>query len=70
MPAPDAIAALKAALARKGRDTSDYDLNPGTLLPAGRVLRPAAVLIGFQPGADGLRLTLPRWAPPLRTRAG
>lgn len=70
MPAPDAIAALKAALARKGRDTSDYDLNPGTLLPAGRVLRPAAVLIGFQPGADGLRLILTKRASHLKHHPG
>lgn len=27
------------------RPSSDYDLNPGVVLPAGRVLRPAAVLI-------------------------
>lgn len=28
------------------RPSSDYDLNPGVMLPEGRVLRPAAVLIG------------------------
>ena len=28
------------------RPSSDYDLNPGVVLPEGRVLRPAAVMIG------------------------
>ncbi len=70
MPAPDALIALKAALARKGRDTSDYDLNPGTILPEGRVLRPASVLIGLQPGADGLRLILTKRASHLKHHPG
>lgn len=38
---------LKAALdAVPARPSSDYDLNPDVVLPEGRVLRPAAVLIG------------------------
>ena len=36
---------LRAALARPGGDSSDFDLNPGLHLPPGRVLRPAAVLV-------------------------
>lgn len=36
---------LRAALARPGGDSSDFDLNPGLQLPPGRVLRPAAVLV-------------------------
>lgn len=39
----DLVAALDAVPARQ---SSDYDLNPGVVLPEGRVLRPAAVLIG------------------------
>ncbi|UWQ95737.1 CoA pyrophosphatase [Rhodobacteraceae bacterium M385] len=40
-------AALETPLARPfGSGSSDYDLNPGVTLPADRVLRPAAVLIG------------------------
>lgn len=70
MPAPDALIALKTALARTGRDTSDYDLNPGTPLPEGRVLRPAAVLIGFQPGTEGLRLILTKRASHLKHHPG
>ncbi|GAB1481012.1 CoA pyrophosphatase [Paracoccaceae bacterium] len=38
---------LRAALARPGGDSSDFDLNPGLHLPPGRVLRPAAVLVAF-----------------------
>lgn len=38
---------LRAALARPGGDSSDFDLNPGLVLPAGRVLRPAAVLVAI-----------------------
>lgn len=40
--------ALLAALARPARPSSDYDLNPGQSGPLGRVLRPAAVLVGVQ----------------------
>lgn len=38
---------LRAALARAQAPSSDFDLNPETVLPADRVLRPAAVLIGI-----------------------
>lgn len=38
-------ALLRDALARPGGTSSDFDLNPGTVLPAGRVLRPASVLV-------------------------
>ncbi|MBF9029425.1 CoA pyrophosphatase [Rhodobacterales bacterium HKCCE3408] len=38
-------ARVRAALDRPARPTSDYDLNPDVSLPAGRKLRPAAVLI-------------------------
>ncbi len=35
----DPVAALRAALARTGGRSSDFDLNPDTVLPAGRKLR-------------------------------
>ena len=41
----DLITALTAALTRPGDGSSDFDLNPGTVLPAGRKLRPAGVLV-------------------------
>lgn len=37
---------LRTALTRQGEGSSDFDLNPETVLPAGRKLRPAGVLIG------------------------
>lgn len=41
----DPVADLRAALARPGPGSSDFDLNPETELPAGRKLRPAGVLV-------------------------
>jgi len=41
----DPVANLRAALARSGPGSSDFDLNPETVLPAGRKLRPAGVLL-------------------------
>ena len=46
---------LRAALARPAGVTSDFDLNPGITLSAGRVLRPAAVLVAIW--GDQLLLT-------------
>lgn len=43
-------ARLRAALARPAGATSDYDLNPGLALPAGRTLRAAAVLVAVWQG--------------------
>ncbi len=38
---------LRAAIARPGDDSSDFDLNPDVVLPPGRRLRPAGVLLGI-----------------------
>jgi 8-oxo-dGTP pyrophosphatase MutT (NUDIX family) len=38
------IARIRAALADTGAETSDFDLNPGVVLPQERKLRPAGVL--------------------------
>ena len=48
---------LIAALARPGRPSSDFDLNPDVILPGRRVLRDAAVLVGIRPDRDTLLLT-------------
>lgn len=56
MSAQDPIARLTAALGRADRPTSDFDLNPGTVLPEGRRLRPAGVLVGIT-GAGRVILT-------------
>jgi 8-oxo-dGTP pyrophosphatase MutT (NUDIX family) len=53
MPSPDD---LKSALCRTienvRKASSDFDLNPDIVLPEGRVLRPAAVLIAVTTGGD------------------
>ena len=68
---PDDLgASLRAALAQAGAGSSDFDLNPGVVLPENRVLRPAAVLIGVQEGADGPRVILTKRASHLRHHPG
>jgi len=52
---PADAARLCAALLRPAGPSSDFDLNPATALPPGRVLRPAAVLVAVQ--GDRLILT-------------
>ena len=66
----DPFAPVRAAIARPGRDTSDYDLNPGTVLPADRRLKPAAVLVGLQPGPKGLSVILTKRASHLKHHPG
>jgi 8-oxo-dGTP pyrophosphatase MutT (NUDIX family) len=50
------LALLRNAIALRRGDSSDFDLNPGIKLPPCRTLRPAAVLIAYQPG-QGVWLT-------------
>jgi 8-oxo-dGTP pyrophosphatase MutT (NUDIX family) len=66
-----AIAALAAALARPGGESSDFDLNPGFALPSGRRLRPAAVLVPLlaAPGG-GPRLILTKRSSRLKHHPG
>jgi 8-oxo-dGTP pyrophosphatase MutT (NUDIX family) len=55
----DPLAArLRVALAGGRGASSDYDLNPGIVLPPGRKLRPAAVLVGVIGPADAPELVL------------
>jgi 8-oxo-dGTP pyrophosphatase MutT (NUDIX family) len=44
-------ARLRAALRRPAGESSDYDLNPGIVLPEGRSLRDAAVLVAVWQGS-------------------
>lgn len=68
---PDDLgAALRAALTHAGAGSSDFDLNPGVVLPENRVLRPAAVLIGVQDSAEGPRVILTKRASHLRHHPG
>ena len=64
-------ARLAAALGRPAGASSDYDLNPDVILPAGRILRDAAVLVAILPGAQGgPRLILTKRSSALRNHPG
>ena len=67
---PDPFAPVLAALARPGRPSSDYDLNPETVLPPGRKLRPAGVLIALEDTPEGLRLWLTKRSSHLKHHPG
>lgn len=56
--ASDTISRLKAALDRSGSASSDFDLNPGTVLPPGRKLRPAGVLVAISLAREEPRVIL------------
>lgn len=59
-------ARLRAALQRPGGGSSDFDLNPDIILPPGRTLRPAAVLVAVW----GDRLVLTKRASHLKHHPG
>ncbi len=61
---------LRQALAAAGPGSSDFDLNPETVLPAGRKLRPAGVLVAVQPGLRGAELILTKRSSALRHHPG
>jgi 8-oxo-dGTP pyrophosphatase MutT (NUDIX family) len=67
---PTDEAALRAALARPAAASSDFDLNPAIALPPGRVLRPAAVLIGVELRASGAQVILTKRASHLQHHPG
>lgn len=58
--------ALRRAIERGAAASSDFDLNPGTVLPEGRVLRPAGVLVAVQ----GTRVILTKRASGLKHHPG
>ncbi|NVO22359.1 CoA pyrophosphatase [Donghicola mangrovi] len=61
---------LMAALAKPAAPSSDFDLNPDVVLPEGRKLRPAAVLLAFEPTVDGGRLWLTKRSSALKHHPG
>ncbi len=63
-------ARLRAALGRDAGASSDFDLNPGTPLPPGRILRAAAVLVPVVLRADGARVILTKRASGLQHHPG
>lgn len=66
---PD-IYTLRAALERPGRPSSDFDLNPETVLPAGRRLRAAGVLAPIIQKEYGLHLLLTKRSSALKHHPG
>jgi len=66
----EALAPVLRAMARPAGPSSDFDLNRDVVLPPGRRLRPAAVLLGLQPAPDGPRVLLTRRAAGLRHHPG
>ncbi len=67
---PTDLENIKAALARPARPSSDYDLNPEVVLPEGRKLRPAAVLIALEEGPAGPTVLLTKRASHLKHHPG
>nr|WP_308917742.1 CoA pyrophosphatase [Jannaschia sp. LMIT008] len=61
---------IEAAARSSGVASSDFDLNPDVILPGRRVLRDAAVLVGFGDGPDGPRLLLTKRSSRLRHHPG
>ncbi|EIE50087.1 hydrolase, putative [Citreicella sp. 357] len=68
--AEDQADALRRALQATGQPSSDFDLNPGALLPEGRKLRHAGVLAAFLPGDTGLDLLLTKRSSKLKHHPG
>ena len=61
---------IRMALARSGQASSDFDLNPETVLPEGRKLRPAGVLAPVLETHRGLELLLTKRSSALKHHPG
>lgn len=69
-PVHERLEQVKAALAKTGTQTSDFDLNSDVVLPEGRVLRPAGVLAPIVQRQDGLHLLLTKRSSALKHHPG
>lgn len=69
-PDPDPLAPLMAALRGPGVPSSDYDLNPETVLPPGRRLRPAGVLVAVLATGNGPEVYLTKRSSALKHHPG
>jgi 8-oxo-dGTP pyrophosphatase MutT (NUDIX family) len=67
---PDPADQLRAALSRPGPCSSDFDLNPETVLPEGRKLRPAGVLVPVSVATGTPRLILTKRSSALKHHPG
>ena len=61
---------FRSALVQEGVGSSDFDLNPDTVLPAGRKLRPAGVLAPIIETDRGLSLLLTKRSAALKHHPG
>ncbi len=66
----DLTARIAAALRRPGYGSSDFDLNPETVLPPGRKLRPAGVLVPILLTGDEPHLILTKRSSALKHHPG
>ena len=66
----DRFAPLIEALRRDSGASSDFDLNPGTVLPEGRKLRPAGVLVACLERPQGVQVLLTKRASHLKHHPG
>lgn len=66
----DAFGPLVAALGRPRDASSDFDLNPAVVLPPGRKLRPAGVLVPVYEDRGDLRLVLTKRSSALKHHPG
>ncbi|WP_238372129.1 CoA pyrophosphatase [Heliomarina baculiformis] len=68
--ATDIVARLRSALEHEGESSSDFDLNPGTVLPEGRKLRSAGVLIAVSVFGDRPEILLTKRSSVLKHHPG
>lgn len=66
----DVVDRLRAALALPGHQSSDFDLNPDTALPARRKLRPAGVLVTVSLTTDRPEVILTKRSSALKHHPG
>ena len=66
----DLITDLTAALSRDGSGSNDFDLNPEMVLPTGRKLRPAGVLVPVSVAYGAPRLILTKRSSALKHHPG
>ncbi|KPP86450.1 MAG: putative NTP pyrophosphohydrolase [Rhodobacteraceae bacterium HLUCCO07] len=66
----DPFGTIRAALGRQGRPSSDFDLNPDTVLPEGRQLRPAGVLVPLAEERGDLHVILTKRSSALKHHPG
>ena len=66
----DIAAQIRRALAAEGNQSSDFDLNPDVVLPEGRKLTPAAVLVPLIEAGGTWKVILTKRSSALRNHAG